>query len=349
MFSKPKVILYVHKNGITFYIDKESAGLQFDFEEDVVKGYELKNSDKLKAQLASFIKDNFNGNFKVILLLSEEIVLEKSILAKSAEDQHAEIQKFIDEAPFKNVSKLLYKMSGILQVIATNADIYLSVIDILEQNGWQVEAVVPIRIFGQFAANDILTEDELNSINSKSKVISEGNLLVENQSLINETKKEHSKQEDNTKDKSAPQSSFESSAFQKQKSQKTAFTKTLLLGVFIAVVFFLIGFFILQLKLWSKLPFNMVSAPTPTTAPSPSPTPTPIPLSKANLNVEVLNGTGKAGQAGLVKYDLTALGYKNITTDNASSQSNTTTTIEFDSKVGKDTQDELVTALKKVF
>jgi hypothetical protein len=379
MFSKSKVLLYLHKNGITFYVDKESAGLQFDFAEDVIKNLELLNADKLKAQLASFLKDTFSSSYRATILLSEEVVLEKSILTKSPEDQRTEMQKFLDDAPFKNCSKLLYKMSGILQLVITNADVYAAVIDILGQYGWTIEAVVPIRVFGQFAANDILSQDEIDSIMKKSNLLKEGNLLVENTDSFNLAEKaaENDKvDKENEYKKNTEKVKEEESETEKPKekeidiqdnnsgnieaagvptflSQKkphnSSLIKTLLLGAGIAAVVFVIGIVGLSLFTSKSIPFFPKPTPTPTQTPTPSPTPTPSLLNKSDIKVQVLNGTGIAGQAGLVKTQLTSLGYSSITTGNASSQSNTTTLVVFDNRVSKSDQTDIITSLQKLF
>src|SRR3989344_2815627 len=62
---------------------------------------------------------------------------------------------------------------------------------------------------------------------------------------------------------------------------------------------------------------------------TPSPTPTPEPtvasnMKKSELKIQVLNGTGIAGEASLLKTKLTALGFTDVTAGNADAETYTT-------------------------
>lgn len=81
------------------------------------------------------------------------------------------------------------------------------------------------------------------------------------------------------------------------------------------------------------------------------PTPTPIPtfaFDKKTLKIQVLNGTGTAGDAGKVAKMLTSLGYDS-TTGNAASKSATVSTISFSDKVPGLISDEIFKELNKLF
>lgn len=105
------------------------------------------------------------------------------------------------------------------------------------------------------------------------------------------------------------------------------------------------------------LPKAPVPTPTPglaAVAPSNAPSPTfaaatPEPAAAAsNTPILVLNGSGKAGVAGLMKESLAALGYTNVTTGNAGDYTYTGITI----RAGKNQQDAataLETALAKQY
>ncbi len=62
---------------------------------------------------------------------------------------------------------------------------------------------------------------------------------------------------------------------------------------------------------------------------TPEPTPAPTPFDKTQLNISVLNGTGVAGEAGVLATQLKDLGYTNVTTGNAATDNATDTQVTF--------------------
>lgn len=97
--------------------------------------------------------------------------------------------------------------------------------------------------------------------------------------------------------------------------------------------------------------------PTPTSTPlgfvkSSSPTPTAEPeeeVDKKEISVEIQNGTGVTGEAGLLQEKLKGLGYSEIKTGNASSTDNEEATVTFSSKLPKSVQDEVTKLLKDTY
>jgi hypothetical protein len=82
---------------------------------------------------------------------------------------------------------------------------------------------------------------------------------------------------------------------------------------------------------------------------TPAATPTSAPVDKTKLNVSVLNGTGIAGEAGLLSDQLKSLGYTNITTGNASAQNATNTVVAFSSTISSDVVSEITSKLNSLY
>src|SRR5260221_53902 len=89
--------------------------------------------------------------------------------------------------------------------------------------------------------------------------------------------------------------------------------------------------------------------PEPTSSPASSPTPTPVAINKSDVKIQVLNGTGVAGEAGVLQSALTALGYKKIDVGNASDTSATNTSVIFSSTLPSDIVSEITTKLKAMY
>jgi len=83
--------------------------------------------------------------------------------------------------------------------------------------------------------------------------------------------------------------------------------------------------------------------------PEPTAAATAEPVAKAKVRIEVLNGTGKAGEAGYLKTKLEALGYEEITAGNADDQDQTRTTVTFSEGVGQEVQDEVTELLEDIY
>ncbi|MFC1625791.1 LytR C-terminal domain-containing protein [Patescibacteria group bacterium] len=85
---------------------------------------------------------------------------------------------------------------------------------------------------------------------------------------------------------------------------------------------------------------------TPTVS---EPSPTAEPVDKTEVSVQVLNGTGIAGEAGLLQTKLEKLGYADIKVGNAESQDQTTTKVTFSSTLSSEVVDEITTSLKETY
>lgn len=106
--------------------------------------------------------------------------------------------------------------------------------------------------------------------------------------------------------------------------------------------------------------FFFVKSRTASVEPSPSPTleapiiteqtPSPTPtVSKESIKIKILNGTGTAGEAALLKDKLSSAGYVNVEAGNASRQDYTDTQVAFDSDVPQSVKDEIVSVLKSTY
>ncbi len=94
---------------------------------------------------------------------------------------------------------------------------------------------------------------------------------------------------------------------------------------------------------------NLSSFATPEPEPTTTPAPTTKPTNKSEIKIQVLNGTGTAGDASFLKKEFENLGYSDIVTGNAESQGETTTTVSFASSVSSDVVKEITTRLEALY
>lgn len=89
--------------------------------------------------------------------------------------------------------------------------------------------------------------------------------------------------------------------------------------------------------------------PTPTDTPEPSPSPTPEVTSKLDVDIQVLNGSGVTGQAGLVAGSLEKLGFPAPDAGNYDGDEVSVTQVLYSVKVDRAIVDEIVEELEKTF
>lgn len=337
LFGKEVAFLYVHKNGITFYVDRETFGLQFDFPKDSINGLQVINGEQIQAALATFLKENYGSTtYSVTMLLSEEVTADKTLVGKEKVKQQEEVNEFVSSLSFKNAAKIVYKKDSDIETVAANRDLFGTLRKLLAQYGWKTESVVALHLFDELADSDVLTEYDLEQIHKKSNYLKEGDFL-------------HEEPEEEVK---------QDNMFLVPSEQKRPFYrhKTLWLGLILLLLMAGGGYGAishpeLKQQLLNKLhPTKTVVTVVPTKAVIKSPTPTQTKqVAKSDLKIQVLNGTGTAGQAGTVKSDLAKLGYTNVTTDNASSTNNTDATVSYAATVPQPMQAEITKELQSLF
>jgi hypothetical protein len=96
------------------------------------------------------------------------------------------------------------------------------------------------------------------------------------------------------------------------------------------------------------------TTPTPTvegteTFPTEEPTTTPTSIDKSDIKIEVLNGTGIAGEAAYLQGVLKNLGYSDISAGNADSQDETVTTVTFARSLSSSIVDEITKKLEAIY
>ena len=95
-------------------------------------------------------------------------------------------------------------------------------------------------------------------------------------------------------------------------------------------------------------PFENLTSPTEPT-PSATTTASPKAADKSKVTIEVQNGTGIAGEAAYLQTQLKNLGYTSVTAGNATSQSETATTVTFAKSLASEFVDEITKKLKDLY
>lgn len=118
-------------------------------------------------------------------------------------------------------------------------------------------------------------------------------------------------------------------------------------AVIIIIILIGVAFFFIRGRGEEELSTDSVfSTEQPTSTFAPSPTPA---VSREETKLEILNGTGIAGEAGFLKGKLEAAGFSDIEVGNAGTQDNTTTKVSFGSGVPASLRSEIKTLLEATY
>ncbi|MFA5933458.1 MAG: LytR C-terminal domain-containing protein [Microgenomates group bacterium] len=314
-----KIAILVNNKSIELIVSDKSKKLEFPA--DTIQNQEILDSRKYTGLVTNFFNENNLRDESAVILLSQEIIYEKDISFKSPEEEEKEIMEFLNTIPFENKKIALVKIpkAETEKLIGTNKDLYSFLLDTCVLMKLQVEAVVPFKKLGEIDKGAV-----------SWKVIPP---LVE---------KINSSEPDNFL--------IVSSGYGAKRNNKKYFI-AIFVGFLLVVLIFLAEFFLKSAE-QSKNSSN--SSPNLTFNISPSPmqqssSSGEISISKDKLTIEILNGSGVAGQASEIRNQLLKLGYSIIETGNYEGTASAQTTVSFSDKVSSDVQDEITKMLKTDF
>ena len=138
------------------------------------------------------------------------------------------------------------------------------------------------------------------------------------------------------------------------KDEKEKKKKKIIIALAVAGVVLIVGGFIYFLGVGGS-EGDAEASPTPANGAvtertsSPTPTDSSESVNREDVSIQILNGTGLAGEAGLVRDKLQALGYEKNEVGNASDQDQETTTVTFSSKLPEEIVKEITEELEDTY
>jgi hypothetical protein len=331
------VILYVTDASLIVYVPNKQPK-SIIFPKTLVENKNILDKDAFSNLLTDqlFMVENK----ECVVVLGSGILYQKTV----AKDTDEDITGFYEELPFAQHSLAKKKIETETKqyFLVTNKDFLDSITSVCDTFNARVHAVIPLSLFTDDISITELPDTLQSEIRTNETLFAAGDFLsekttqkdspaplppkVEEEPFIEETMKQ-------------PRGPVSvSSGWSKGGIFFLFFLLLLSVGVAVG------GYYVLSNMNLSAQPEKEIVATTPT------PTPTPdVTLPKEELSVEVLNGTGTAGQAGRASTLLEDLNLVNIETGNADTEENTTTIITFSDKVSQVIQDEVVAALEEAF
>src|SRR3989344_4818153 len=330
MFNK-KVILFLKRDSVELYItDGEGPKNKLSFPPEILKYEEILDEAKFESTIASFLQKEITPNQKVTILLSPDILFQKTISQKDKNLEETEIKKFTDEIPFDISKTAVIKVPATdsLNLIATNKKLYLPIINAVEKTKCQVETIVPSTLFG-ITKNLPLTKNDIDQIFKNPKLVNASNFLLSQKDTDPEADQEEPK------------------SFAKNNKK--------ILLIFFAVLIITAGasFVFIKQKKHADSPKKEAEitkvSPIPTPAEESTTAAEIEEISKDGLKIQILNGTGIAGQAQDLADLLRLDNFTDINLGNSEITQNTSTIVSFKENVSQTIRSGLVQKLEEIF
>lgn len=350
LFADPKVLLYLKAHSLEVYIKGVEEVGEVDFPSVVIKHLEIIDQTKLNELIISFIAKSGLEAQKAVLLLSDEVTFHKRINRDTPEAEKALIEAFFDKVPLDKAhqAKKVLVTDNSLVAVATNKNLYESIINSFSSNNWEIKTATPAIVFGELS-NSLepqLVEDILSA-----------NDLLQKDNLLDSNSLEKEESDDNSSSLEKP----------KKSSHKGVWFGIFLLFIFVLAAGGYAAYkFGYLTRIINKVNPKTVQQPESTTSgnlnkPDSNATITSestnsaqtetstksAELKRDQIKAEVLNGSGIAGQAAKVKDQLIELGYANVTTDN-NPEATASSYVEFSSTLTQTLKDQILADLKKI-
>ncbi|MCL5070219.1 MAG: LytR C-terminal domain-containing protein [Actinobacteria bacterium] len=333
--KKDKLLIFINSKYLQILSKKLDKKLEFN--DNSFKNQKIIDQAKFEEDIKSFLNENKIKNKEIIILLSQDLVLKENISSDTSKKTKEQLEKFIKGTHVspENVSQIEYVENNTHTVYLTDNSFYAVIKRICNNLNSQTIAVFPAPVFEGL-------EDKSNLITEKASLLLEkcGSFdKVNYLSTISEEKEIVSEKVEN----------------QIENPQKT--NKFFLAVVILAVTLLsllTVGVFITLLKysFTADQKQEKEIIPTPTVASSIQEATKSSSLNfvaKEKLKIKILNGSGIAGQANLLKDKLTKSGFKNIETGNSEERLKNRSLVEFSSKVPEDLCQEIQEDLDSTF
>lgn len=327
-FSAERVIVYLKNKSLEFYKEGVEEKAWLEFPKETISDQEIKDQPGLEKLIFEFLAQTGLEKQQALILLSSEVSFQKIVPATDSENEQFEVKKFLEQIPFDTptIATKLIRTDTNLNIFATNKNLFFGIKNILEKYGWKIMAVVPVAIFEDLSKESLKPEEVIRILNDGK--------LIKNSDFLNEAK-------------------F-------NEPTKKISPKTLLLSILLVLILGgVLGFLIIKLNLLGKLPFlNTYNKQTQETTSSSAQIKESSPeakltsdaslsakvspnFDKQQARVQILNGSGVAGQATKLKDRIASLDYKNIQTGNSTLSGQLETTVTYTPLIPTQTREEL--------
>lgn len=334
-----RAVIFIEQQGLRCVVDKESTPKDWKYPDNTMRHMEVTDSENFRKSLEVFLQEQKLTGYTIIVVFSPAFVFAQSLTGKTKEEKEAQEKEFHDVVPFERVAARTYKTAEGMQLLGINRDLYDTLRTPILKNDNHIVAVIPMHIAA--IAPNTTASVILKNLFSKVETFKEESIVQERTLLKTFAQK------------------------QEEFSNKHKF---LVIGVFLVFIAGLIAFTAFMLQ---------VTAPKPTALPTPVPTriPTPTPTTvvstpplasvapssaiptathaasivRADTPIQVVNGSGVAGQAETVRQRLETEGFTQVRVENTVGVRRTGTLVVVAPTIDSATRERIVSVLSLLF
>jgi hypothetical protein len=301
--------------------------LSVQFTPEMISDLEIVGKQELNTALRNFIDQNKIKPGQLVIIVSQGVYFEKNYNGPNPPTPE-EVDSFIETIPFTTVSSKLFRViSGFKQVVI-NREYYEILKETFEQMGFQVIAVVPGFALGQNAIAGFSAETCRVIYKKIDQIIADSMIGAKDNMIPSLHEKEQVMLESH---------------------------KPLVIGLVVLILLVCGGALYFTFGRPPVTKPVVRSIPQIPVAPSREPTPSPVPEmtfispeASENLTAQILNASGKIGQAASMSALLKSIGLENIQTGN-SSKIFTTTLLQLSSKVSTPAGDLILKSVQTLY
>ncbi len=141
--AKPQGIVYLDRYSFDFYSELLGTVVRFPFAPELVRDYDIVDKDGFLVQLKLFIQQNNLQPVSLTIVVSGQAIFSKQLSIADPTKRAETVQAFLDSVPFELVGSITIPAGNVVQVWATSKDMYETIQQGFETNGFSVEGVVP--------------------------------------------------------------------------------------------------------------------------------------------------------------------------------------------------------------
>ncbi len=328
-------VIYIDRNYLYYYGGNVHAPIPLQFQPTVVKDMELINYESLEKQIDSLITTNKMQPDDTGIVIAHQSSFEKLIPPKIVGVAlENEKKSFLDNVPFEDIMYQVFPTSKGTKLVAVNKELLYAIKDIFQLHGFRIVTITSIATL--YPDTDVPFNVSLaQQILKKPSLLDAGSFPIEDVEIPNT----------DTYDES-------------NKPLKNNNRLYLLIGVFIILIGSLTAVLLLR-KPAEKKTQTIVPTAAPVIQVSPSPqvasaaasittSPSISPPRKSGITIQILNGSGIAGQADELKTQIEDAGYASISTGNAPTLQSSRSLVVFKPGVPQEVRQEITNLVSEL-
>lgn len=321
-------LIYLGKNGLQYYAKNLPAAIGFNFPATLVKDLEIRNLEELNNLIKSFIAQAKLSPTELLTIIGDDLCIQKDFPVTDKKDtDDLTVEQFVSAIPFDYIRTKTYKLGRSTKVIAVNRDFYEAVQTAFAKNGFTIGNT----LLKSFPGSLIAADNFGPALNKKLQ-----------------DKQEWIKQND-----FAGLSHAQTVAIDQQEKTRNNKNTWILIGIMALLVAILVVMIIIFKPFTPEKPRHTIPSasevvPSPIVVPPPPTTIQPeTPQASASaetVRIEIFNASGVPGQADIVRRELLAAGFTDISTGNTTAGSRTT--VNYLATVSPTSLDKVIRQLK---